>query len=59
MDIPAVLEKMKSSEERTAWIAMDRLCPVPFENYMIRAGQEDIQLREVNSELGIFGAIIG
>ncbi len=50
---------MKNSEERTAWIAMDRLCPVPFQNYMIRTGSEDIKLRAVNSELGIFGAIIG
>ncbi len=59
LDIPPVLEKMKNSEERTAWIAMDRLCPVPFQNYMIRTGSEDIKLRAVNSELGIFGAIIG
>lgn len=49
---------MKDTEERTAWIAMDRLCPVISDNYMVRPDQE-VFIQEVNSELGIFGSIMG
>ncbi len=49
---------MKDTDERTAWIAMDRLCPVISQNYMVRF-EQDVYLEEVNSELGIFGAILG
>ena len=57
-DIPPVLEEMKDTEERTAWIAMDRLCPVISQNYMVRSDQQ-VHIQDVNSELGIFGAILG
>ena len=57
-DIPTVLEEMKNKEERTAWIAMDRLCPVILQNYMVRSDQQ-VYIQEVNSELGIFGTILG
>ena len=49
---------MKDTEERTAWIAMDRLCPVISQNYMVRSDQQ-VHIQDVNSELGIFGAILG
>eukprot|EP00095_Tigriopus_kingsejongensis_P004650 maker-scaffold29_size597861-snap-gene-4.34 protein:Tk04650 transcript:maker-scaffold29_size597861-snap-gene-4.34-mRNA-1 annotation:"glutathione synthetase-like isoform x1" len=57
-DIPPFLAKIKDSEERNAYILMDRILPPKTTNYIVRPGQ-DPQLKEVISELGIFGYIIG
>ena len=57
-DIKPFLMKIKNSEERNAYILMDRIRPPITTNYMIRPGQEP-QLVNVISELGIFGYVIG
>ncbi|XP_063988879.1 glutathione synthetase-like [Diachasmimorpha longicaudata] len=60
LDIRALLESMKSPQERLAWILMDKIHPPPQLNYIVRAGSSDsLQLKRVISELGIFGVIIG
>lgn len=58
-DIPPFLEKIKNSEERNAYILMDRILPPKTMNYVVRPGQEKAELKEVISELGIFGYVIG
>eukprot|EP00092_Neocalanus_flemingeri_P109192 GFUD01140311.1.p1 GENE.GFUD01140311.1~~GFUD01140311.1.p1 ORF type:complete len:481 (-),score=153.63 GFUD01140311.1:166-1608(-) len=57
-DIKPFLEKIKDSEERNAYILMDRIQPPVTTNYMVRPGQ-DAKLVNVISELGIFGYVIG
>ncbi|XP_015117252.1 glutathione synthetase [Diachasma alloeum] len=60
LDIRAFLESMESPQERLAWILMDKIHPPPQLNYIVRAGSSDsLQLKQVISELGIFGTIIG
>ncbi|XP_018406229.1 PREDICTED: glutathione synthetase-like [Cyphomyrmex costatus] len=58
------LSSMKESQERTAWILMDRIYPPLQKNYIIRAAEEspleeDINLSDVITELGIYGVIVG
>ncbi|KAK8394590.1 hypothetical protein O3P69_006622 [Scylla paramamosain] len=57
-EIRTVLEKIKDSQEREAYILMDRIRPPIQQNYLIRA-HEPVKLVEVVSELGIFGTILG
>jgi len=57
-DIKPFLEKIRHSEERNAYILMDRIHPPVTKNYMVRPGAEP-QLVDVISELGIFGYVIG
>jgi glutathione synthetase len=57
-DIKPFLENIKDSEERNAFILMDRIQPPITTNYMVRPGQ-NAQLVDVISELGIFGYVIG
>ena len=57
-DIKPFLEGIKESEERNAYILMDRIKPTITTNYMVRPGQKG-KLVEVISELGIFGYVIG
>jgi len=57
-DIKPFLENIKDSEERNAFILMDRIQPPVTTNYMVRPGQ-DAKLVDVISELGIFGYVIG
>lgn len=60
LDVRVALEAMKNKPERTAWILMDRIHPPLQINYQIRPGSKtDTELKEVISELGIFGVIIG
>ncbi|XP_048505872.1 glutathione synthetase-like [Athalia rosae] len=60
LDVRKALESMKNKQERTAWILMDRIHPPLQKNYQIRPGSTtDSELKEVVSELGIFGVIIG
>lgn len=63
-DIRTWLSSMRNSQERTAWILMDRICPPLQKNYLIRAVEnpslkDDIDLSEVITELGVYGVIIG
>ncbi|XP_046739012.1 glutathione synthetase-like [Diprion similis] len=59
-EIKTALESMKDKQERSAWILMDRIQPPLQRNYQIRAGSNtDAELKEVVSELGIFGILIG
>ena len=73
-DIKPFLEKIRHSEERNAYILMDRIHPpvtkasissaamlvmsVSSQNYMVRPGAEPT-LVDVISELGIFGYVLG
>jgi len=55
---------MKESQERTAWILMDRIYPPLQKNYLIRTTEEpslkdNILLSDVITELGIYGVIVG
>lgn len=52
------LDAMKDSKERIAWILMDRIHPPLQRNYLIRA-DSNCELKDVVSELGIYGVIIG
>ncbi|XP_076641100.1 glutathione synthetase [Halictus rubicundus] len=63
-DIKSKLGSMKSSEERTGWILMDRFYPPTQKNYIVCARNEpfehnDLSLVDVVSELGIYGVVIG
>ncbi|KAG0724060.1 Glutathione synthetase [Chionoecetes opilio] len=57
-EIRTVLEKIRDSKEREAYILMDRIRPPIQQNYLVRAHQA-ATLVEVVSELGIFGTILG
>ena len=59
-DIKTELERIKDSEEREAWILMDRIIPPVQQNYMVRPLQDGpLTPVEVVSELGVYGVIIG
>ena len=57
-DIKPFLENIESSQERNAYILMDRIQPPVTKNYMVRPGSEPM-LVDVISELGIFGYVLG
>lgn len=57
-EIPDFLRANKDSEERSAYIIMDRIFPYVQRNYLIKKG-EDIILRNVVNEIGIYGVLIG
>ena len=57
-DIKPFLEKIENSQERNAYILMDRIQPPVTKNYMVRPGSEPM-LVDVISELGIFGYVLG
>jgi len=57
-EIREYLQKLGNSDERNAFILMDRISPPVTSNYMVRPGQEP-RLVDCISELGIFGYIIG
>jgi len=57
-DIKPFLKSIENSEERNAFILMDRIDPPMTKNYMVRPGSEP-QLVDCISELGIFGYVIG
>ena len=58
-DIKPFLENIKNSEERNAYILMDRIQPPVTTNYMVRPDGQPAKLVDVISELGIFGYVIG
>ncbi|KAK7082758.1 hypothetical protein SK128_001378 [Halocaridina rubra] len=57
-DIKKILEKIKDSVEREAYILMDRIRPPLQNNYLVKS-HNPVSLTEVVSELGIFGVVIG
>lgn len=58
-NVKTYLEKIKNSDERSAWILMERINPPVQINYMIRPNLPEPIFTEVVSELGIFGVVIG
>ncbi|KYN02713.1 Glutathione synthetase [Cyphomyrmex costatus] len=60
-DIKDFLESVKSKQNRVAWILMDRIYPPVHRNYVVKYGNGNMNLetKELISELGIFGVIIG
>ncbi|XP_070766736.1 glutathione synthetase [Enoplosus armatus] len=56
-EICQVLEGVKESTERMAYILMDKIHPTPLQNYLLR---RDAPLKITNclSELGVFGAYV-
>ncbi|XP_058266104.1 glutathione synthetase isoform X1 [Hemibagrus wyckioides] len=56
-EICSVLESLKNSTERTAYILMDKIQPQPMYNYLCREG-EPLKLKRCLSELGVFGAYV-
>jgi glutathione synthetase len=57
-DIKPFLENIRDSDERCAYILMDRISPPIIKNYMVRPGMEPM-LADCISELGVFGYVIG
>ncbi|XP_039313287.1 glutathione synthetase isoform X2 [Solenopsis invicta] len=53
------LESVKSEQNRVAWILMDRINPPVHRNYVVKYGNTNLETKELVSELGIFGVIIG
>lgn len=58
-DIVKVLEPIKESEEREAYILMDLIKPPIIENYLIVANAQTQNPMEIISELGIYGSVLG
>ena len=58
-DIVPFLSRLKDSDERNAYILMDRINPPITTNYVVRPGKGGAEMVDVISELGIFGYIIG
>ncbi|KAM3871556.1 glutathione synthetase-like [Diretmus argenteus] len=56
-EICQVLEQVKGSTERTAYILMDKIEPSPGQNYLLRRDAL-LQLSNCISELGVFGAYV-
>lgn len=51
---------MKDSQERTAWILMERIFPPITKGYIVRPGEPvPPTISEVVSEFGMYGVIIG
>uniref|UniRef100_A0A667XD17 Glutathione synthetase n=1 Tax=Myripristis murdjan TaxID=586833 RepID=A0A667XD17_9TELE len=56
-EICQVLEGVKESTERTAYILMDLIHPSPVHNYLLRR-DASLQVSKCLSELGVFGAYV-
>lgn len=52
-----VLEGVKQSTERMAYILMDKVQPCPVHNYLLRL-RMPLQLRTCLSDLGVFGVYV-
>ena len=57
-EIPTFLKANKDSEERSAYIIMERIFPFVQKNYLMKAG-EDLLMRNVVNEIGMYGVFIG
>ncbi|XP_044066273.1 glutathione synthetase isoform X2 [Siniperca chuatsi] len=56
-EICQVLEGVKDSTERMAYILMDKIHPTPFQNYLLRR-HAPLKISNCLSELGVFGAYV-
>ncbi|XP_005986742.1 glutathione synthetase [Latimeria chalumnae] len=56
-DIRKVLLKIKGSQEREAYILMDKIQPKPVRNCLLRAGTP-VRVSECISELGMYGVYV-
>jgi glutathione synthetase len=60
LEVRDAVKKMKNSQERTAWILMERIHPPLSRGYIVRPGVSNVpELVDMVSELGIFGVVIG
>ena len=51
------LLKLKGSTERSSFVLMKRIHPVVFRNYPV-AADHPVELREMVSELGVYGSLV-
>jgi len=58
-DIPVLLKNLETSEERNAYILMERINPATHTAILLKPGDQDAKPEEVVSELGIFGIVVG
>lgn len=56
-EICQVLQGVKGSTERMAYILMDKIQPAPVQNYLLRR-DAPLQISNCLSELGVFGAYV-
>ncbi|XP_071151426.1 glutathione synthetase-like isoform X1 [Mytilus edulis] len=56
--IPDFLKENRDSDERSAYIIMERIFPFVQKNYLIKKGEE-LLLRNVVNEIGIYGVLLG
>lgn len=56
-EICQVLQGVKGSTERMAYILMDKIHPAPVQNYLLRR-DAPLQISNCLSELGVFGAYV-
>ncbi|XP_038578947.1 glutathione synthetase [Micropterus salmoides] len=56
-EISQVLEEVKESTERMAYILMDKIHPTPLQNYLLRR-DSPLKISNCLSELGVFGAYV-
>ncbi|KAI3357189.1 hypothetical protein L3Q82_015652 [Scortum barcoo] len=56
-EICQVLEGVMESKERMAYILMDKIHPVPLQNYLLRR-DTPLKISNCLSELGVFGAYV-
>uniref|UniRef100_A0A8C5DVS8 Glutathione synthetase n=1 Tax=Gouania willdenowi TaxID=441366 RepID=A0A8C5DVS8_GOUWI len=56
-EICQVLEAVKESSERTAYILMDKIQPTPQQNYLLRR-DAPLKISDCLSELGVFGTYV-
>lgn len=56
-EICQVLEGVKQSSERMAYILMDKIQPAPVQNYLLRR-DAPLKISNCLSELGVFGAYV-
>ncbi|XP_076015443.1 glutathione synthetase [Genypterus blacodes] len=56
-ELSKVLEAVKQSTERTAYILMDKINPAPVQNYLLRR-DSPLKISSCLSELGVFGVYV-
>ncbi|KAM4563030.1 glutathione synthetase isoform 1-T3 [Odontesthes bonariensis] len=56
-EICRVLEAVKDNTERTAYILMDKINPIPVQNYLLRR-DAPLKINNCLSELGVFGTYV-
>ena len=57
-EVKSMLLKLTGSQEREAFVLMDRILPPIHQNYILRVGSDYTSVLDVVSELGIFGAFV-